>query len=73
MVIPLVTFFSIQIKNIFRSIPEIRHVYADQTAFDEKLYALTRVEPMRAKEKNMFEYHSYFDEYRPTPISSLDR
>ncbi|CAF0888989.1 unnamed protein product [Rotaria sp. Silwood1] len=39
-----------QIKTLFRSIPEIRRINDDQTNFDEKLYALTRIESVRHKE-----------------------
>ncbi|CAF1272649.1 unnamed protein product [Adineta steineri] len=39
-----------QIKTLFRSIPEIRRINDDQAYFDEKLYALTRIEPVRHKE-----------------------
>ncbi|UJR21269.1 hypothetical protein I4U23_024363 [Adineta vaga] len=39
-----------QIKTLFRSIPEIRHINENQAYFDEKLYALTRIEPVRHKE-----------------------
>ncbi|CAF0844032.1 unnamed protein product [Adineta ricciae] len=39
-----------QIKAVLRSIPEIRRVNDDQACFDEKLYSLTRIEPVRHKE-----------------------
>lgn len=44
----------VQIKEILRSIPEIRHIDEKQLAFDEKLFSLTRIEPVRAKDLTSF-------------------
>lgn len=51
-----VLFMLIQIKTLFRSIPEIRRINENQANFDEKLYALTRIEPIRHKESAMQDF-----------------